>query len=35
MVNSGFLNGMQVSEAKEKITEWLEEKGIGKGQGKL
>ncbi|HHY83679.1 MAG TPA: leucine--tRNA ligase [Clostridiales bacterium] len=30
MVNSGFLNGMPVKEAKEAITAWLEEKGIGK-----
>ena len=29
MVNSGFLNGMQVMEAKEAITAWLEEKGLG------
>jgi leucyl-tRNA synthetase len=29
MVNSNFLNGMQVSEAKEAITAWLEEKGLG------
>jgi leucyl-tRNA synthetase, eubacterial and mitochondrial family len=30
MVNSGFLNGLEVSEAKKKITAWLDEKGIGK-----
>jgi len=30
MVNSGFLNGLNVREAKEKISDWLEEKGIGK-----
>lgn len=30
MVNSGFLNGMQVEEAKKAITAFLEEKGIGK-----
>ncbi len=30
MVNSQFLDGMDVTEAKEKITGWLEEKGIGK-----
>ncbi|MCX7658914.1 MAG: class I tRNA ligase family protein, partial [Oscillospiraceae bacterium] len=30
MINSGFLNGLQVKEAKEKISDWLEEKGIGK-----
>lgn len=30
MVNSDFLNGLKVSEAKEKTAAWLEEKGIGK-----
>ena len=29
MVNSGFLNGLQVEEAKKKITEWMEENGVG------
>jgi len=29
MVNSGFLNGMQVADAKKAIIEWLEEKKIG------
>ena len=29
MVNSGFLNDLPVEDAKLKITEWLEEKGIG------
>ncbi len=29
MVNSGFLNGMPVEEAKKKIVEWLEDKGLG------
>lgn len=29
MVNSGFLDGMQVEQAKEAITKWLEENGIG------
>ena len=29
MVNSEFLNGLSVAEAKKKITEFLEEKGIG------
>ena len=29
MVNSGFLDGLEVSEAKEKIIEYLTEKGIG------
>ncbi|OPJ59177.1 leucine--tRNA ligase [Clostridium oryzae] len=29
LVNSGFLDGLEVSEAKKKIIEWLREKGIG------
>ena len=29
MVNSDFLNGLEVSEAKEAIIKWLEEKGLG------
>ena len=29
LVNSGFLNGLSVPEAKEKIISWLEEQGIG------
>lgn len=29
MVNSGFLDGLSVAEAKEKIIAWLEEKGLG------
>ena len=29
MVNSGFLNGLEVAEAKKAITAWLEEKGLG------
>ncbi|NLH00644.1 MAG: leucine--tRNA ligase [Clostridiales bacterium] len=29
MVNSGFLNGLTVEEAKKKITEWLTMKGLG------
>ena len=29
LINSGFLNGMQVEEAKQAITEFLEQKGIG------
>ena len=29
-VNSGFLDGLSTPEAKKKIAEWLEEKGIGK-----
>ena len=29
MVNSGFLNGLEVAEAKKQITAWLEEKGLG------
>ncbi|MBQ9922281.1 MAG: leucine--tRNA ligase, partial [Clostridia bacterium] len=30
MVNSEFLNGLEVKEAKEKIITWLDEKGVGK-----
>ena len=30
MVNSGFLDGLTVAEAKKRITEFLEEKGLGK-----
>ncbi len=30
LVNSDFLNGLNVGQAKEKIAAWLEEKGIGK-----
>lgn len=30
MINSDFLDGMAVEEAKKAITEWLEKKGIGK-----
>ncbi len=30
-VNSGFLDGLPTPEAKQKITAWLEEKGLGKG----
>ncbi|NMB01291.1 MAG: leucine--tRNA ligase, partial [Firmicutes bacterium] len=29
MVNSGFLNGLEVQEAKEKIITWLQEQGLG------
>ena len=29
MVNSDFLNGLSVADAKKKITEWLTEKGVG------
>lgn len=29
LINSGFLNGLSMEEAKEKINRWLEEKGIG------
>ena len=29
MVNSGFLNGLEVAEAKKKITEWMEQNGVG------
>lgn len=32
MVNSDFLNGLSVEDAKEKIIEFLEEKGIGKAK---
>ncbi len=31
MVNSGLLDGLKVPEAKRCITDWLEEKGLGKG----
>jgi len=30
LVNSGFLDGMSVAEAKEAITKWLSDKGLGK-----
>ncbi len=30
IVNSDFINGLEVKEAKEKISKWLEEKGLGK-----
>ena len=30
LVNSGFLNGMQVADAKNAMIHWLEEEGIGK-----
>ena len=32
LVNSDFLNGLSVAEAKKKITAWLEEKGIGRSK---
>ncbi|MBR6230023.1 MAG: leucine--tRNA ligase [Eubacterium sp.] len=32
LVNSGFLNGKSVAEAKQAITEWLTEKGLGKAK---
>ncbi len=32
LVNSGFLTGLSVEEAKKAIVAWLEEKGIGKAQ---
>ncbi len=32
MVNSGFLNGLSVDEAKEKITEWLAERNLGEAK---
>jgi leucyl-tRNA synthetase len=28
-INSDFLNGLHIAEAKEKITDWLEENGVG------
>ncbi len=31
-VNSGFLNGLTTPEAKQKISAWLEEKGLGKAK---
>ena len=31
LVNSEFLNGLHVAESKKKMTEWLEERGLGKG----
>lgn len=31
LINSGFLNGLHVAESKKKMTEWLEERGLGKG----
>jgi len=32
MVNSGFLDGMSVEDAKTSITKWLEEKGLGESK---
>ncbi len=32
LVNSGFLNGLEVSDAKRKITDWLVEQGIGRSR---
>jgi len=32
MVNSGFLDGLEVADAKKKIIEWLEEKNLGTGK---
>ena len=32
LINSSFLNGLQVKDAKEKMIEFLEEKGIGKAK---
>jgi leucyl-tRNA synthetase len=29
-INSDFLNGLEITEAKEKITDWLEKNGVGK-----
>jgi leucyl-tRNA synthetase len=30
LVNSDFLNGLEVAEAQKKMTDWLQEKGLGK-----
>jgi leucyl-tRNA synthetase len=32
LVNSGLINGLDVSAAKKKITQWLEDKGLGYGK---
>ena len=32
MVNSGFLNGLSVDDARKKMIAWLEEKGVGKAK---
>ena len=32
MVNSGFLNGLSVEEARPAMIKWLEERGVGKAQ---
>ncbi len=32
LINSGFLTGLSVEDAKKKITEWLTEKGIGEAK---
>jgi leucyl-tRNA synthetase len=31
-INSGFLNGLNIQDSKERMTEWLESKGKGKAQ---
>ncbi len=31
LINSSFLNGLHVKESKAKMTEWLEQNGVGKG----
>ncbi|MCV6038006.1 hypothetical protein OFP00_33510, partial [Escherichia coli] len=31
-INSGFLDGLHVEEAKKKIIRWMEEQGIGEGK---
>lgn len=31
-VNSGFLNGLHVEDAKQRMVDWLQEQGIGKGK---
>ena len=35
LVNSGFLDGLSVTDAKKKMIEWLEANGKGAGQGQL
>lgn len=32
LINSGFINGLSVEDAKAKMIEWLEEKGIGRAK---
>ena len=35
MINSGFLNGLEVEDAKKKVIEYLEENKIGEKESKL